>query len=1016
MRTIILSIFFVLSSTLLQSQSNYFQQDVDYTIEVALNDSLHVLSGNITIDYTNNSPDELDFIYFHLWPNAYKSKETAFAKQQLRMGSDRFYFAKKRNLGHIDGLNFLVNGEKAAFELDEKNPDIGILHLNAPLKNGQKIKISTDFKVKIPASYSRLGHVRQSYQITQWYPKPAVYDQNGWHQMPYLDMGEFYSEFGSFDVKITLPENYVVGASGDLQTENEKAFLQEKTRETNAYFDTLSTPKEKFVREKFPVSSKRLKTIHFTAENVHDFAWFADKRFKVRKSEVKLASGKSVDTWVMFTKTNEKYWEKAVDYVNRSVLFYSEQVGEYPYPHATAIQSALSAGGGMEYPMITVIGRTGSAKSLDEVITHEVGHNWFYGILGSNERDHAWMDEGFNSFYEHRYMTKYYGDAEDLGILPDFLSKGSEMGLFEVAYLYFARKNISQACETSSDDFYAPNYLIGAYLKPPMILRYLENYIGLESFDKIMHDYYDQWKFKHPQPQDFQKNVENAVGKPLNWMFDGLLYSDKKMDYALTGIAEKDGNYQLTVKNAGEIAGPFSVSGKKDSTVVFTKWYEAIEGKSTIDFPKGAYDLIVLDEPRLIPDLYRKNNNIRPKGIFKKVEPLQFKLAPSMESDKRNTVYTLPAPAWNLYDGFMLGAAFYNTTIPARKLEFHVIPMYGFKSKSLAGIGSIQYHFHPKKIFKDISLGLSARRFHFNTNEKLSYDLAYNKLKPFVDFKFKTKPGGRVEQHLKLSATLLSNEAAVFDTSGMYTGNEVVASDYIRLVYAYKNRRVINPFDFSIGLEQAQYDYFLKPRRHVKAWAELNSSYTYARKKSIDVRLFVGGFLKNPEKTSFPPYPDAFNLSTQGGHDYRFDDYYFARNEGEGFWSHQINSREGGLKYAIGEGQSLGRSGSFIAAINLRADLPQKLPGNIPLKPYFDLGYYHEDGLTSFKNNIVWNAGVLLDFFGERVEVYFPIVSSKNLGDRLAERGNFFKQISFKIDLNSVNPWEILEDSLLGGN
>jgi aminopeptidase N len=151
-----------------------------------------------------------------------------------------------------------------------------------------------------------------------------------------------------------------------------------------------------------------MKTIQYKAENVHDFAWFADKRFYVQKEDVTLPSGRKVDTYVMFTYYEADLWKEAILYVNRSVEYYSDRIGEYPYPHATAVQSALSAGAGMEYPMITVIGGSGNGKSLDQVITHEVGHNWFYGILASNERQFVWMDEGFNSFYEQAYIKKYY--------------------------------------------------------------------------------------------------------------------------------------------------------------------------------------------------------------------------------------------------------------------------------------------------------------------------------------------------------------------------------------------------------------------------------------------------------------------------------------------------------------------------------------------------------------------------------------------------------------------------------
>lgn len=255
--------------------NTYWQQEVDYNIEVTLDDNKHELQGVINISYVNNSPDTLQYLYFHLWPNAYKNINTAFAKQQVENGEIDFRFSNRADQGYIDGLDFLVNNLPAQFIPDSTHIDYGVLKLNNPLYPGVKLTIKTPFRVKIPESYSRLGHVEQSYQITQWYPKPAVYDKTGWHPMPYMDQGEFYSEFGTFNVKITLPANYVVGASGDLKSTSESLWL-----------DSLANGSTKAWQEQsFPESSKQTKTLHYELKNAHDFAWFADKRFKVKKTK-----------------------------------------------------------------------------------------------------------------------------------------------------------------------------------------------------------------------------------------------------------------------------------------------------------------------------------------------------------------------------------------------------------------------------------------------------------------------------------------------------------------------------------------------------------------------------------------------------------------------------------------------------------------------------------------------------------------------------------------------------------
>ena len=214
----------------------YFQQKVNYKIDVTLNDVENTLDGFEIIDYTNNSPDTLHYIWFHLWPNAYKNDQTAFSEQLLQNGRTDFYFSNNEKRGYINRLDFKVDGITSNLEDHPQYIDVAKLILPTPLLPGQTIKITTPFHEKIPFNFSRGGYVGQTYQITQWYPKPAVYDKKGWHPIPYLDQGEFYSEFGNFNVQITVPKNYIVAATGELQNTDERNWLlrqaqDEKTKE-----------------------------------------------------------------------------------------------------------------------------------------------------------------------------------------------------------------------------------------------------------------------------------------------------------------------------------------------------------------------------------------------------------------------------------------------------------------------------------------------------------------------------------------------------------------------------------------------------------------------------------------------------------------------------------------------------------------------------------------------------------------------------------------------------------------
>ncbi len=1000
------------------AQTPYFQQEVNYRIKVELDDSLHTITGDIEMDYINNSPDELTFIYLHLWGNAFKDRNTAFARQKVRQGSSKFYFAKDKELGNYSKLNFTVDGQAAEFKLEKDNPDIAVLTLPQGLKPGEKMTIRSPFVLKIPASFSRLGHVGESYQMTQWYPKPAVYDREGWHQMPYLDMGEYYSEFGSFDVEITLPQNYIVASTGTLQTASEKFFIEKQIAASNRILqDSLPSSDD------FPPSAKTKKTLRFTAEQVHDFAWFADKRFYVQKSEVTLASGKKVDTWAYFTNVEGELWKKGTFYVDRATKFYSEMVGEYPYPQATAVQSALSAGGGMEYPMITVIGLAGSAQPLDEVITHEVGHNWFYGILGFDERAHGWLDEGINSYYDHRYSGIYY-EQEGMDMIPEFLKRTTDYSLLETAALYQFRRNLDQAPETDSDDFSRINYFLGIYEKPAVVLKYLEKYLGTPKYDKIMQGFYEKWKFKHPGPEDFRSYMVENSGEDLNWFFDGFINSNKKFDYALqkvkqAGDAETAGDYEVKVKNKGGIDAPFAISGVKDSKLVATQWFPGFSGSQSVTFPAGDYDRLVLDADRNAPDLYRANNSIKTQGLFKKIKPIRLSVPLGLDHSEKRTVSVLPVMSWNNYNKTMLGLAFFNNPVPAKKFEFAIAPVYSFVTKDINGTANLQYHWYAgNKFLERLTLELGVKRFNHDYNWLREIDLQYTRLMPSLKLELGKKSKSSFSHQLQFRSIIIDEEKIVTIRDSV-NGNTFFAEPDRSLIhelsYAGQNKKVINPFNFRIAIEQQNFLAVGVNNQYLKASAVWNGAYTYNTGKSVDIRFFAGYFLQN-NRRDLELLQDGFArgnfyLVGEGYNDYRYDDFYFGRNENQGFVSQQVMIRDGGFKNALGGLKNFGKSNDLLIAVNLKADLPQSLPFNLPLKPYLDLGYYndtHEFSGQTLKEHFNWSGGIMLEWFNGNLAVYFPLANSKNLKFDYGEKGGYINRITYTVNLNAFNPFDIV--------
>jgi hypothetical protein len=504
--------FFCLLSTV-NCQLNW-QQQVNYSLDVTLHDDDNTLDGFERMEYINNSPDTLTHIYMHVWMNAYKNDRTAFSEQLLKNDATSFYFSGEEQRGYINRLDFKVNDVNAIVE-ETNNIDIIKLNLPQPLLPHKTVVITTPFHVKLPYNFSRGGYIGQSYMITQWYPKAALYDKNGWHAMPYLDEGEYYNDFGNYDVSITLPSNYKVGATGVLKSVEENVKIKEQTTDKKPVTKAKKPffPK-KVTKSQTPPSSDMAKTLHYVAENVSDFAWFADKSFIVKTDTIQLPSH-TVKASCYILPESEELYSNCIRNIKRAVRFYSSQLGEYPFPAVNVVCSPKEGPpGGMEYPMITLVNEE-TEKDLDETMAHEIGHNWLMAVLSNNERDHAWMDEGMNTYIENKYMTTYYSDEEEKKSLN--IAKPSDNFLDILISLHK-----DQSIETTSAAFNDANYGEMVYTKTGLWMEYLEKVTGEETMLNIMHEYFKEYAFKHPQPEDFKKAAEEVSGKDLSLVFNKL--------------------------------------------------------------------------------------------------------------------------------------------------------------------------------------------------------------------------------------------------------------------------------------------------------------------------------------------------------------------------------------------------------------------------------------------------------------------------------------------------------------
>ena len=967
------TLLFLLCSPLLTVQAqDYFQQEVNYKMEVSLDDRNHEINAFQEIEYHNNSKTTLDSIFFHLWPNAYKHTETALAKQVLKSGQTKFQYAEESDRGFIDQLDFKVNNKNVTWKYWNNNDDIAILVLNKPIKPGASVIISTPFHVKIPLGvYSRLGHMGESYQMTQWYPKPAVFDHEGWHPLNYLSQGEFYSEYGSFDVSITLPENYVVGATGDLQNLSEIAWLDSlavvglQNFKPSEKLDPLKEGKAKIhisrdtateVDVDFPKSSKHLKTIRYTQQNIHDFAWFADKRFNVLSGEVTLPNtGRKVKTWAMFTNRHADLWNDAIEYLNDGLFYYSKWNGDYPYNQCTAVDGALTAGGGMEYPNVTVIGSVGSARSLETVIVHEVGHNWFFGILGSNERRYPWMDEGINSFNEFRYIKTKYPSTS---ILPSNMASSNlaKLGGLEeykhreenyLQYLLNAREGLDQACGLHSTDHTPTNYGLMVYTKTALAFEYLQAYLGEEELDKAMHSYFQEWKYKHPQPADIETSLENATNKDLNWFFDDLINTNKKIDYKIAKVHSHDNHTKIQLKNKGGINGPVSLTTIKNDGSSTTHWTEGFTNSMSLKL-KGNFDSFVIDASHSIPEINRQNNFYDTKSLFPKIEPLDIDLLWSLEKPSKTQIFLSPYANFNFADKTVLGLSMHNKQILKRPFSYSITPAYSTATNELVGKTSIRYTIYPfSKAFRAIQLFATTERFHY---DKIN---SYTKIGGELRIDFKKNPGSSAHSH---QLSLRTNHIVKTDDTD-YTISDIS--------HVYKYKHTLKTVDLKTRLQFSE--------EFTKLTIDNKYALKTEKRGTYDLRVFAGVFLKQTENTNY-----HYGLAQQN--DYLYELGILDREGRDGTFSKQMSTSDGG--FITGDQY---KADEWLLSANIEVPIIKMIKG------YCNIASLKSNGTTE---NYV-DTGLKLSIINKRFEIFFPL----KLTD-VPDYDKYLSNVRFKLNLN----------------
>lgn len=596
----------------------YWQNKADYQIAVTLDDSTHTLSGKITLTYTNNSPESMDFIWMQMEQNRFTEDSRGTLTTPIQ---------GNRYNGDTDGGFDVTNlqakvGTKGSVSTKHIDSDTRMqVWFNEPIPaKGGTATVSMDFSFKVPVKgMDRMGRLEVEdgwiYAFAQWYPKVAVFDDvEGWNVEPYLGAGEFYLEYGDFDYKVTVPYDHIVVGSGKLLNPKEVLSKELQNRYAKAMESDstimLITAEELGKTELTRPKQDGTVTWHFAIENSRDVAFASSKAFIWDASKINLPSGKKILAQSVYPKESngEEAWSRSTEYSKASIEHYSEKWFEFPYATATNVAADI---GGMEYPGLNFCSYTSKGEGLWGVTDHEFGHNWFPMIVGTNERRYAWMDEGFNTFINH-YSTLAFNEGE----YPSNLNETRR-------YLNFFTSETREGIDTYPDVVNINNLGMLAYNKPAFGLLMLREYIlGHERFDNAFKSYIKTWAYKHPQPTDFFNHMENVAGENLSWFWQGWFYGTGNIDLGVEAVIPYAGNFVIVLANKGDMPMPVQLEvtfedGTSELKMLPVEIWQRGDTWNYLLKTDKTVKSVVIDPNKLLPDV-NLGNDSWPQNIYEK--------------------------------------------------------------------------------------------------------------------------------------------------------------------------------------------------------------------------------------------------------------------------------------------------------------------------------------------------------------------------------------------------------------
>ena len=882
------------------------------------------------IVFKNNTQIALSEIYLNDWANSFASKTTPLAKRFAENYNSSIHFEKNKERGNTNIKSVVTeNASEIKWERSE-SLDIVKLILNKNLFPNEELLLKIEYVVTLPkAKFTRYGAAKNGdFKLKYWYLSPAVFDGE-WHAYSNKNTDDLYLQPSNFLIDFTYPSNFTLTSEFDILEEKQLPY-------------TNST--------KLKGENRMRAIIHLEKYNTFN---------TVETDKLKIVTN-LLDEKVART-------SKAL-LIDRIVHFLDTKLGPYPFDKLLISESDYKSRpvyGLNQLPNFISPFPDGFEYDMEQLKT--ITRNYIENTVAINPREDYWLQGAMQIYLMMQYVNTYYPNMKIIGNLSDFWivrwSHASDLEFndqYPLLYMNMARNNLHQSLTTPKDSLVKFNKNIAADYYAGDGFTYLSDYLGEETLNKSIKEFYLENKLKPVSSEVFENKLEANTELPVNWFFDEYVGKRTTIDFKIKKVRRKGDSLEVTIKNKKDNIMPVSLYGLDRDTVVFKQWTMPIDSLTSVTIPAQGIRKLALNYEASIPEINQRNNYKNLNGILNR--PIQFRLFQDVEDPQYNQLFFMPIFEYNLYDGITAGVKLYNKTFISKGLSYKLEPQFGFRSKTIIGSGSISYtqNFDEKSLYA-IRYGISGNRYSYNE------DLFYRRISPFLTFAFRNEDlRDNEKQFLNVRSITVSRDDNPNDP------NQDPDYSVFNMQYVYSNPNLINYF-------RGEVDYELSSK-----FAKISTTFEYRKlllnNRQLNIRAFAGAFIFNDTRED----EDFFSFALDRPTDYLFNYNYYGRSEDTGLFSQQLIVAEGGFKSQL----EPAFANSFITTLNASTNIWKWVYA------YGDVGLIHNKG-EALKG--VFDSGIRVSLVADYFELYFPLYSSLGWEPGLP---NYEERIRFIVTLS----------------